>query len=203
MKRGSTAGPVGTGRTGSTGSTGSTGGTGSTDSGGPEAFRIVGRVLVEPPLRTEEFEYLAAFTESRRWCRPDGPYAVPGNPLAECLDPGLDLTRYVEPAPGQPGLWCPWRLSDGGRALVPVFEPALGEGSPPEEAASWLAYLCDHFLRADGVAGQNPHDRARWFDGFGFDHVLDGAAVVCCERSGRLTLIEMSANSVSVRPLAS
>ncbi|GAA2759684.1 hypothetical protein [Actinopolymorpha rutila] len=178
-------------------------GTGDMAPDGPEAFRIVGRVLVEPPLGAEEFEYLAAFTESRRWQRPDGPYAVPGNPLAECLDPGLDLTRYVVPAPGQPGLWCPWRLSDGGRALVPVFEPAFGDGSPPEEAASWLAYLCDHFLRADAVASRDPGDRAGWFGEFGFDHVLDGAAVVCSEWSGQLTLIEMSANSLSVRPLAS
>jgi hypothetical protein len=168
----------------------------------PEAFRIVGRVLVDPPLRAEEFEYLAAFTESRRWCRPDGPYAVPGNPLAECLDPGLDLTRYAEPAPGQPGLWCPWRPADGGHALVPVFEPAFGDGSPPEEAASWLEYICDHFLRGGAQAGRSSGDRTRWFGGFGFDHVLDGAAVVCSEWSGRLTLVEMSANSLSVRPLA-
>lgn len=194
MKRGS--GRVGTGSTDGTGSTVGMG------TEGPETFRIVGRVIVDPPLRTDEFEYLAAFTESRRWRRSDGPYAVPGNPLAECLDPGLDLSRYVEPAPGQPGLWCPWRPSDGGRALVPVFEPALGDGSPPEETASWLAYLCDHFLRADAVASKDP-DRARWFGGFGFDHVLDGAAVVCSEWSGRLTLIEMSANSLTVRSLAS
>ncbi|MFD2080645.1 hypothetical protein SAMN05421678_107179 [Actinopolymorpha cephalotaxi] len=201
MKRGGgtdgTADPLGTaGRSGRSGTVGK-------DADGPESFRIVGRVLVDPPLRAEEFEYLAAFTESRRWCRFDGPYAVPGNPLAECLDPGLDLARYVEPAPGQPGLWCPWRLSDGGHALVPVFEPALGEGSPPEEAASWLTYLCDHFLRTGAMAGRHSGDRARWFGGFGFDHVLDGAAVVCSELSGRLTLIEMSANSVSVQPLAS
>ncbi|MGW0230508.1 hypothetical protein ACWDWO_19515 [Actinopolymorpha singaporensis] len=192
MKRGS-------GRAGVVGAVGRAG----TGEEGPETFRIVGRVLVDPPLRTEEFEYLAAFTESRRWHRPDGPYAVPGNPLAECLDPGLDLTHYAEPAPGQPGLWCPWRPADSGRALVPVFEPAFGDGSPPEEAASWLAYLRDHFLRADAVASGNSDDRARWFGGFGFDHVLDGAAVVCSEWSGRLTLIEMSANSLSVHPLAS
>ncbi|GAA5020058.1 hypothetical protein [Actinopolymorpha pittospori] len=167
-----------------------------------ERFRSVGRFRIDPPLGRAEFEYLAAFAESRRWRRTDGPYVVPDNPLAECLDPALDLARYSEPADGQPGLWCPWAPGDTGRALVPVADVAGGNGLPPEETAHWLSYLCDHFLRPGALAQRSGEARQRWFTGFTFDHVLDGAAAVSGEWSGELTVIKVVRNSLSTEVLA-
>lgn len=165
-----------------------------------ERFRSVGRFRVDPPLGRAEFEYLAAFAESRRWRRPDGHYVVPDNPLAECLDPKLDLARYSEPADGQPGLWCPWMPGDAGRALVPVADVAGGNGLPPEETTRWLSYLCDHFLRPGAQRSRDA--RRRWFSGFTFDHVLDGAAAVSGDWSGELTVIRLARNSLSTTVLA-
>ncbi|HZC27665.1 MAG TPA: hypothetical protein VE287_11625, partial [Actinopolymorphaceae bacterium] len=98
-----------------------------------EMFRLVGCVRVEPPLGRGEFDYLTAFAESRRWRRPEGSYAVPDNPLAECLDPGLDVALYSIAADGQPGLECPWVPGHEGRSLVPVRAAGGGSGVPPEE----------------------------------------------------------------------
>ncbi len=166
-----------------------------------ERFRVVGHVRVDPPLRGAEFEYLTAFAESRRWQRPDGPYAVPGNPIAECLDPDLDLGSYAVPADGQPGLRCPWAPAHGGRALVPS-EGVGGTGHPPAEVAAWLAYLRDHFLRPHAHAARCGGSTGGLFAGFGFDHVLDGAAAVCGERSGEVTVIRIGAGDLSTEVVA-
>jgi hypothetical protein len=163
-----------------------------------ERFQLVGHVRVTPPLRPCEFEYLTAFAESRRWQRPDGPYAVPDNPLAECLDPGLDLVRYATSADGQPSLVCPWVPAQHGRAIVPV--DTGGNGATPHEVVEWLRYLHDHFL-GPGAAAVQDSTAAGIFAGFGFDHVLDGAAAVCGESQGTLTVIRIRSSRLTVEPL--
>ncbi len=164
-----------------------------------EMFRLVGHIRVTPPLRPCEFEYLTAFAESRRWQRPDGPYAVPDNPLAECLDPDLDLLAYASPAEGQPGLACPWVPADHGRAIVPLHASAGGNGVPPAEAADWLRYLHDQFLGTRAVAATTGAPGI--FAGFGFDHSLDGAAAVCGDLQGTLTVIRVRSSRVEVEPM--
>jgi hypothetical protein len=161
-----------------------------------ERFHLVGCVWIEPPLRRDELDYLTAFTESRRWRRPGGPYAVPDNPLAECLDPALDLTLYTTPAAGQPGLSCPWTPARGGRALAPREDVAGGHGAPPHEVTAWLAYLRDHFLGPGALAARSSEPA---FAAFGFDHVLQGAAAVCEERTGVVTVVQVDANEIMVR----
>lgn len=160
-----------------------------------ELFELLGCVRIEPGLNANEFEYLAAFCESRRWRRPAGPYAVPDHPLAELAGSGLALDSFLSPAPGQPGLWCPWRPGHGGRSLVPAVPdrgrpPSALAGRVADAVAAWLEYLGAHFLRRDararGVAG---------FDGFGFDHRLDGAAAVA-DRAGNVTFIRVEAGRV-------
>ncbi|WP_020577629.1 hypothetical protein [Actinopolymorpha alba] len=166
-----------------------------------ERFRLVGYVRIDPPLRRAEFEYLTAFAESRRWRRPGGPYAVPDNPIAECLDPKLDLSEYSLPAEGQPGLHCPWTPGHGGRALVPSHDLAGGNGIPPAESASWLSYLRDHFLARAARVNSLSGAPAEWFTGFSFDHVLDGAAAVCSDQAGELTAIRVVSSAVSTEVL--
>jgi hypothetical protein len=168
-----------------------------------ERFRMVGHIRVTPPLRPCEFEYLTAFAESRRWQRPDGPYAVPDNPLAECLDPDLDLARYATPAEGQPGLACPWVPAQEGEALVPLDTSAGGNGVTPPEAAGWLGYIRDHFLcpgAAAGRPGRNAGGGAA-FSGFGFDHALDGAAALCGDVYGSLTVIRVRSGQLTVESM--
>jgi hypothetical protein len=58
---------------------------------------FIGHVDMTPVLNEQERAYLAAFSDSRRWARPGGPYEVPGNPAAEYDDPTL--------GPPQPMSW--------------------------------------------------------------------------------------------------
>ncbi|MEQ7005859.1 hypothetical protein ABN028_06610 [Actinopolymorpha sp. B17G11] len=168
-----------------------------------ERFHLVGCIRVEPPLRRVEFEYLMAFAESRRWSRPDGPYAVPGNPLAECLDSSLDLASYGVPAEGQPGLLCPWIPSRAGEILVPVDGLPGGNGLPPGEVAGWLDYLSEHFLRPGALTEKvDEGPSAETFVDFGFDHVLNGAAAVSSDRTGLLTLVRVAANQIRVEAVS-
>jgi hypothetical protein len=44
---------------------------------------FVGHIDIDPALNQDEIEYLTAFAASRRFDRPEGPYAVPGNPYAD------------------------------------------------------------------------------------------------------------------------
>ncbi len=137
-----------------------------------------GSLRLDPVLSRAELAYLVPFCESRRWDRPEGAYAVPGNPLAECADPALDLDAFVRVAPGQPSLSCCWRPRVDGT----VFEPTLA--SPAAEVAAWLDYLLDHFI--------GPDARCRGLESFaGFvAHGVTGAVAVA-EPSGRLEVVRV------------
>lgn len=156
----------------------------------PGPCQLVGFFGVDPPLRASEAEYLTAFAESRRWRRPGGPYAVPDNPAAECLDTAIELDDYRAPADGQPGLYCPWTPDRNGRALVPVSGP---DTCTEAESIEWLAYLIEHFLAAEGVAATEPE-----FAGFGFDHVLDGVGTICGRSTGRIIHLWVRRNRLRV-----
>jgi len=41
---------------------------------------FLGHIDIDPSLNDAEHQYLRAFSQSRRWDRRAGPYAVPGNP---------------------------------------------------------------------------------------------------------------------------
>jgi hypothetical protein len=89
---------------------------------------FLGHIEVHPPLNGAEVEYLTAFSQSRRWDRPGGPYAVPDNPRLDDayvlgepdpvtgvptfrppVSPGSeDRKRFSTVAPGQPQLYCQW-----------------------------------------------------------------------------------------------
>lgn len=161
-------------------------------------YRLLGRIDVRPALSTAEHEYLLAFAESRRWQRPAGPYAVPGNPAAECLSARPDSDRWSTPADGQPGLYCPWRPADDGGALVPHTDPDAVTSTPAGEVAAWLRYLCTHFLGPDPAAARDPH----YVHGGGPEggHRMNGVAVVA-DDGGDLRLVRASGTRISLERL--
>ncbi len=153
---------------------------------------FIGHVECDPPLNAAEQMYLLAFASSRRYRRPGGPYEVPGNPAAERDVRPADPAAYNSVGPGQPSLWCGWQPSWDGRCLAyDGVEKFYG-------AAEWMAYLIDHFLRP-GASAKN--SAASWFEGFTFDHQLNGIVAACRRDTHGLFLIEVADNVVREHPL--
>lgn len=151
---------------------------------------FVGYVSVEPALNLGECEYLTAFTKSRRWFRPEGPYVALDNPfVAETYD---DLDRFNRPWPGEPSLWCMWTpCLDGTQLSFDGIEKAY-------QPVEWMRYLITHFLKPNATAAKT---KLPCFDDFTFDHVLSGVIVGCRRDTGRLFAIEVRANRVREREL--
>lgn len=147
---------------------------------------FVGHIDIEPALNQDEIEYLTAFSLSRRFDRPDGPYAVPGNPRAE--DTPADVDRYNRPAPGQPQLWCQWVPCWDGCCLS--FDGHEKFYAPIE----WMRYLIDHFLRPDAHASDSALAE---FAHFTFDHHCDGIVVGCRRDNKELFAIDVRDNQVA------
>lgn len=146
---------------------------------------IIGHAEVVPALNLAEEEYLLAFAESRRCDRPGGPYEVPDNPK---LDLKLSGDEYNRPAPDQPGSWCHWEPSCGGRCLT-------YNGSEKFYApAAWLQYLIDHFLKP-GAQASTVDDQV--FAKFTFDHAANGVFAACRRDTARLWLIRVTDNVVT------
>lgn len=118
-----------------------------------------GSVAVDPPLNEAEVSYIEAFAATRHMDREQGPYFVDGSHGRD--ESGVrDSNR---PDASQPGLWCQW---------VPTEEADGLEWDGGEkfyDAAEWMQYLIDHFLRPGAHAQGKPG-----FEEFSFDHVVDG-----------------------------
>jgi hypothetical protein len=154
---------------------------------------FLGHFEITPALNDAEREYLAAFAESRRWDRPHGPYAVPDHPvLDEATPPGDGLDRYNRPAPGQPQLYCQWRVCPLGCCLSwdgheKFYEPTR-----------WLEYLIAHFLAPGADASHTGDIR---FAEFTFDHFVNGVVAACRRDTRRLWTITACDNVVRERTL--
>ncbi|MFD0566166.1 hypothetical protein ACFQ2M_32580 [Kitasatospora saccharophila] len=123
---------------------------------------FTGRIAVEPPLNPQEVAYLRKFAGTRRMDRDRGPYFVDGTGfMGQGHDP--DVRDHNEPPAGQPGLWCKWEPTADGAAI------AWNRNEKFYRATEWMAYLVEHFLRPGARAAGEPG-----FEGFTFDHVLDG-----------------------------
>jgi len=147
---------------------------------------FVGQVTVEPPLNAAEVEYLSAFASSRRWDRPDGPYAVPDNPWAERV-PDDARDAYNRLPVGQPQLHCQWVPCLDGHCLS--FDGREKFYRPVE----WMRYLIDHFLAPGAQAATSG---LPCFDGFTFDHICNGVIAGSRRDNGELFLIEVRDNVV-------
>jgi hypothetical protein len=125
---------------------------------------FIGAVTVEPPLNDAEQEYLARFSGTRRMRRRSGPYhAVDDGNFGQSRTD--DVIDFNEPPVGQPGLWCQWVPSDGGRSI---------EWDQSEKfyyADRWMKYLIDHFLKPGAEASRTDDPQ---FADFTFDHTVNG-----------------------------
>lgn len=128
---------------------------------------FIGHVDINPMLNEAEMTYLTAFRLSRRFDRPDGPYVVPGNPYLEERDTS-DVETYNRVALGQPQLWCGWSVCTRGCCLA--WDGREKFYSP----VAWLEYLIDHFLSPGALASLSGLEA---FDGFNFDHQLNGLMI--------------------------
>ena len=144
-----------------------------------------------PPLNEPETDYLRAFSRSRRWDRPAGPYVVLPHPLADD-EHEPDIDAYDRPAPGEPGLWCPWTPTTDGRVLpFDGIEKAC-------HATRWLSYVIHTFLAPGAtVAGLDDSQ----FADFTTDHVCDGAVASCRRDTGQVAVILVTDNTVDERVL--
>ena len=155
---------------------------------------FVGHVDIEPALNQDEIEYLIAFSRSRRFDRTDGPYAVPGNPMAAFDEERktVDVDTYNRVAPGQPQLWCQW---------VPCLDGCCVSFDGHEkfyEPVAWMRYLIGHFLKPGAAASRSGLPA---FEHFTFDHRVDGMVVGCRRDTKKLFAIQVKANRVTERVL--
>jgi hypothetical protein len=154
---------------------------------------FVGHIDIDPALNQDEIEYLTAFAASRRFDRPEGPYAVPGNPYVDDrAEADAAGDRYNRPAPGQPQLWCQW---------VPCWSGCCLSTDGNEkfyEPVAWLRYLVNHFLKPGAQASRSG---APQFEHFTFDHALSGMVVGCRRDSKELFAITASGSRVSTKVL--
>lgn len=156
---------------------------------------FIGHIDITPTLNEAEVAYLTAFHHSRRFDRPGGPYEIPANPFApESADWGEwgaregGTARYNRPGPGQPELWCRWLPCWEGCCIAldgeeKIYQPTL-----------WLAYLMEHFLVPDAEASRSGLPA---FDGFTFDHQLEGMVAGCRRDNKELFLIQVRDNVVT------
>ncbi len=133
--------------------------------------RYLGHVEITPALNQAEYDYLLAFSRSRRSFRERGPYAVwPRDPGEEVptLHGDAATERYNLIADGQPGHWCQWVPCPRGCCLGWDGHEKFYAGG------AWLQYLVDHFLRSGAHAAS---DSDPCFRRFTFDHDVNGVVV--------------------------
>jgi hypothetical protein len=155
---------------------------------------FIGHIRIDPPLNTVEHGYLAAFSQTRHFVRSGGPYDVALNPAAARGERSADIDAYNKAADGQPSLWCHWVPSwDGACLTFDGQEKFYG-------ATGWMRYLIEHFLAPEAHARVSG---LHWFDGFTFDHQLNGILAACPRDTHSLYLIVVENNLVREVALAS
>ena len=124
---------------------------------------FIGHVDIEPALNQDEIEYLTAFGLTRHFDRPDGPYAVSGNPMAaqDQERASVDTETYSSLGPGKPQLYCQW---------VPCLDGCCLSFDGNEkfyQPVAWMRYLIQHFLKPGALASKSGLPA---FEHFTFDH---------------------------------
>ena len=155
---------------------------------------FIGHVDIEPALNQDEIEYLTAFGLTRHFDRPDGPYAVSGNPMAaqDQERASVDTVTYSSLGPGKPQLYCQW---------VPCLDGCCLSFDGNEkfyQPVAWMRYLIQHFLKPGALASKSGLPA---FEHFTFDHRLDGMIVGCRRDNKELFAINVKANRVTERVL--
>jgi hypothetical protein len=114
----------------------------------------------------------------------------PTGPSKKASGDDEDVIDCNTPCPGQPSLYCDFEPTVDGKAIE------WNGAEKTQCAKEWITYLITRFLEADAVvAGQDLPE----FEGFQFNHVLNGELLAEGEeRSDRWKLI-VKDNKVSVK----
>jgi hypothetical protein len=104
-----------------------------------------GQVAIEPPLSSEEIEFLTKFAKTRRMDRKNGPYFVDGTGFHGQGKDADIIDRNVPPE-GQPGLWCKWVPTEDGKFIE------WDGGDYFYASEQWMRYLVEHFLKPGHIA---------------------------------------------------
>lgn len=151
----------------------------------------VGHVTIEPPLSAQEVDVLRGVNRTRHWDHPQGMLRIATHP-ADDERPGDDVATYNRPAPGAPGLWCPWTACERGHCLT-------WDGvEKPYEGERWLRWLIDVLLRPGAQVAGTVWARER---GLTCDHRLDGMLVGERRETVELFALEVTGNEVARRLL--
>lgn len=155
---------------------------------------FVGHIDIHPHLNEHEQAYLSTFSDTRRWARPGGSYAVPANPVADEATQGSYSVDRRMVAEGQPGFSCGW---------TPCWDGCcLGHDGVEKfyQSTRWMTYLIDHFLKPGAFAADSGLD---CFEHFTFDHRLDGIVAACRRDTKELFLIRVEDSLVAEEILRS
>lgn len=104
-----------------------------------------GQIKINPPLNSDEINYLKKFNDTRRMMRKNGPYFVDGSGMMGQGE-DKDIIEYNSPPEGQPGLWCQWTPTEDGTAI----EWDGGEKFYASE--EWMEYIIKHFIGSNPIA---------------------------------------------------
>ena len=149
---------------------------------------FIGKINIEPVLNAEEIDYLNKFSGTRRMNRIKGPYYVDNAGMAG-QDHEEDILNYNQPPDGQPGLWCQWVPTEDGSALV------WDEVEKFYDAAEWMKYLIEHFLKPGPIAKSIEPDRFTFLRG----HTLSGVIEAQGEESDDRWDLVVADNKVMTR----
>ena len=140
----------------------------------------LGHIQVRPALNEAEFSYLTAFAEKLHEVGTGALYDVPDNPLAP-RENAQEGWRVIERREDVPDAVCSWTPSCHGECLV-----IRDDDGQHRQAARWLQFLYDHFLRQGGLAEESGMEE---FGEFTFNHTLDAVVAAHRSDSGELWLI--------------
>lgn len=107
-----------------------------------------GSIRIEPPLSEPEIKYLAAFSDTRRMDRANGPFYLGAGMPGQARE--ADIRDYNSPPQGQPGLWCQWIPSDDGGEIL------WNGGEKFYSSAEWMSYLRSYFIVHRAAATLEP-----------------------------------------------
>lgn len=130
-----------------------------------------GRIEIQPPLNSAEIEYLTAFAWTRHMHRGKSPFYVRQvNDITDyCNSDESDAPDVVNehtPPPGQPGLWCDFKPTPDGTAIV------WNGSEKTRYAKKWIEYIITRFLQPDAITKTNC---MAYFKDFQYNHVCNGA----------------------------
>jgi hypothetical protein len=150
----------------------------------------LGHIAIDPPLAWQEVQFLQSFGHTRHWDSGDALLRIAAHPSGD--EPSDDIDAYNRPAPGMPGLWCPWTVCQDGCCL------RWDGAEKPYGAEQWLRYLLEMFLRPGAAAAGTEVASAH---GLTCDHRLDGVVVGERQETGELFSLEVVDGVIRCRTL--